>query len=113
MSAKVRKKDHRLAGQPPKKSIERYLFQKKTIILYRARQTGKTTLMKQIPEPYREETLFLNGDDADKRAILTNLYATKLVPVIRDSKMVLLDEALRIPETGLVIQNIFECLSRL
>jgi len=69
--------------------------------------------MKQILEPYREETLFLNGDDADKRKILTNLNATKLVPIIGDSKIVLLDEAQRIPETGLVIPNFFECLSRL
>ncbi len=33
-----------------KKSIEKYLFHKKTIILYGARQTGKTTLMEQILE---------------------------------------------------------------
>jgi predicted AAA+ superfamily ATPase len=33
-----------------KKSIEKYLFKRKAIILYGARQTGKTTLMEQILE---------------------------------------------------------------
>ncbi len=91
-----------------KQIIEKYLFQKKTIILYGARQTGKTTLMEQILEPYREETLFLNGDDADTREMFTDLNATRLVPVIGNSKIVLLDEAQRIPETGLVLKIIHD-----
>ncbi len=91
-----------------KRSIEKYLFQKKTIILYGARQTGKTTLMDQILEPFREETLFLNGDDADTRQLFTNLNATQLVPLIGKSKIVLLDEAQRIPETGLVLKIIHD-----
>ena len=41
-----------------KRIIEKYLFQKKAIILYGARQTGKTTLMEQILEPHRKDTLF-------------------------------------------------------
>jgi len=91
-----------------KRNIEKYLFQKKAIILYGARQTGKTTLMEQILEPFREETLFLNGDDADTREMFTNLNATQLVPIIGNSKIVLLDEAQRIPETGLVLKIIHD-----
>lgn len=91
-----------------KKSIEKYLFQKKAIILYGARQTGKTTLMEQILAPYKEETLFLNGDDADTREMLTNLNATQLIPIIGNSKIVLLDEAQRIPETGLALKIIHD-----
>jgi len=91
-----------------KKSIEKYLFRKKAIILYGARQTGKTTLMEQILGPYRDETLFLNGDDADTREMLTNLNATQLIPIIGNSKIVLLDEAQRIPETGLALKIIHD-----
>jgi uncharacterized protein len=91
-----------------KKSIEKYLFKKKAIILYGARQTGKTTLMEQILAPYRDETLFLNGDDADTRAMFTNLNATQLIPIIGNSKIVLLDEAQRIPETGLALKIIHD-----
>ncbi len=91
-----------------KKGIEKYLFRGKTIILYGARQTGKTTLMEQILEPFREVTLFLNGDDADTREMLTNLNAIQLIPIIGSSKIVLLDEAQRIPETGLVLKIIHD-----
>ncbi len=91
-----------------KKSIEKYLFKKKAIILYGARQTGKTTLMEQILAPYRDETVFLNGDDADTREMLTNLNATQLVPIIGNSKIVLLDEAQRIPVTGLALKIIHD-----
>lgn len=91
-----------------KRNIEKYLFQKKTIILYGARQTGKTTLMEQILEPYRQETLFLNGDDADTREMFTNPNATQLIPIIGNSKIVLLDEAQRIPETGLALKIIHD-----
>lgn len=91
-----------------KKGIEKHLFLKKTIIVYGARQTGKTTLMEQILAPYKEETLFLNGDDADTREMLTNLNATQMVPIIANSRIILLDEAQRIPETGLVLKIIHD-----
>jgi len=91
-----------------KNIIESYLFKGKTIIIYGARQTGKTTLVEQMLESYREETLFLNGDDADVRGMLTDLNATKLIPIIGKSKIVVLDEAQRIPETGLVLKIIHD-----
>jgi uncharacterized protein len=59
-------------------------------------------------EPYRESTLFLNGDDTDVRVLLTDLNATKLVPIIGNSKIVVIDEAQRIPETGLALKIIHD-----
>lgn len=91
-----------------KQSIKNYLFKGKTIIIYGARQTGKTTLVEQMLESYREDTLFLNGDDADVRKMLTDLNATKLIPIIGKSKIVVLDEAQRVPETGLVLKIIHD-----
>lgn len=88
--------------------IENYLFKGKTIIIYGARQTGKTTLVEQILESYREDTLFLNGDDADVRKMLADLNATKLIPIIGKSKIVVLDEAQRVPETGLILKIIHD-----
>jgi len=88
--------------------IEGYLFKGKTIVIYGARQTGKTTLLEQMLEPYRGDTLFLNGDDADIRGMLSDLNATKLIPIIGKSKIVVVDEAQRIPETGLVLKIIHD-----
>lgn len=91
-----------------KNLIEASLFKGKTIVIYGARQTGKTTLLEQMLEPYRGDTLFLNGDDADIRGILSDLNATKLIPIIGKSKIVVLDEAQRIPETGLALKIIHD-----
>jgi uncharacterized protein len=88
--------------------IEGYLFKGKTIVIYGARQTGKTTLLEQMLEPYRGNTLFLNGDDADIREMLSDLNATKLFPIIGKSKIVVVDEAQRIPETGLALKIIHD-----
>ena len=46
-----------------RKIIGELLFKKKTIVIYGARQTGKTTLAEALVKQYREETIFLNGDD--------------------------------------------------
>jgi predicted AAA+ superfamily ATPase len=88
--------------------IEGYLFKKKAIIIYGARQTGKTTLVEHLLEPYRKETLFLNGDDADVREMLSDLNPAKLIPIIGKSKIMVLDEAQRIPQTGLVLKIIHD-----
>ena len=89
-------------------TIRDYLFKNKTIIIYGARQTGKTTLLEQLLAPYREDTLFLNADDADIRALLSDLNPVKLIPIIGKSKIVVLDEAQRIPETGLTLKIIHD-----
>ncbi|MBC8316019.1 MAG: AAA family ATPase [Bacteroidetes bacterium] len=88
--------------------IEQYLFQRKTIVIYGARQVGKTTLVEQITENHQQATLFLNGDDADIRELFTDANATRLQPVIGSHKIVVLDEAQRIPETGLAIKIIHD-----
>jgi uncharacterized protein len=88
--------------------IQKFLFKKKTIIIYGARQVGKTTLVNSLVKSYKYETLFLNGDDADMREILSNISATKLIPIIGKHKIVVLDEAQRIPETGLVLKVIHD-----
>lgn len=88
--------------------INRYLFTKKSIIIYGARQVGKTTLVEHLTKDHQDKTLFLNGDDADIRELLSNLNPTQLKPVIGDYKIVVVDEAQRIPETGLVLKIIHD-----
>ena len=88
--------------------IEQSLFKKKTLVIFGARQVGKTTLVEQIVHNHLGETLFLNGDDADIRELLTNVNPTRLLPVIGSHKIVVLDEAQRIPETGLATKIIHD-----
>lgn len=90
------------------KAIRSYLFKQKAIIIYGARQVGKTTLVHSLVEEYQDETLFLNGDDADIRALFSKPAASKLQPIIGNHKIVVIDEAQRIPETGLVLKIIHD-----
>ena len=81
------------------KHIESSLFKKKVIILYGARQVGKTTLVKEIQKKYRD-SLYLNCDEPDIRATLTNPTSTALRSSIGHKRLVFLDEAQRIANIG-------------
>jgi predicted AAA+ superfamily ATPase len=86
--------------------IQKNLFKNKAVILYGARQVGKTTLVEQLVKTYTQSTLFLNGDDADVREIFSAASAAKLKTIFGKYKIVVVDEAQRIPETGLVLKII-------
>jgi hypothetical protein len=48
--------------------VEKTLFQGKIVVLYGARQVGKTTLVKKIMEKYGDDSLYLNCDEPDIRS---------------------------------------------
>lgn len=90
------------------KEIKKYLFKKKAIIIYGARQTGKTTLVKNLLDHQPGRKLFLNGDDADIREALLNPDPVKIKPIIGSNKIIVIDEAQRIAEPGLVLKIIHD-----
>jgi uncharacterized protein len=85
-------------------SIRARLFKGKAILLFGARQTGKSTLAENVISGRAESSLDLNGDDADVRELLTNTSATKLKAIIGDKKIVLIDEAQRIKDIGITLK---------
>lgn len=86
--------------------IGKDLFKNKAVIIYGARQVGKTTLVNELVKSLDKPVLFLNGDDADIRYLFSDFSASKFIPVIGKHKIVVLDEAQRIPDAGLVIKII-------
>ncbi len=52
----------------------------------------------------QKDHLYLNGDDADVREILTNTTATRLKTVVGNKPILFIDEAQRIPNIGLTIK---------
>ncbi len=86
--------------------IEKDMFQGKAILLYGARQTGKTTLIKDFLDQRREEYLFLNGDEPDVQEILSEISSTKWKNLIGDKRIIFIDEAQRIENIGLAIKLI-------
>jgi predicted AAA+ superfamily ATPase len=82
--------------------IEQRLFKGKAILLFGPRQSGKSTLIEQVL--INKDYMYLNGDDADVRDILTNTTATKLKAVVGNKKILFIDEAQRIPNIGLTLK---------
>jgi hypothetical protein len=83
-------------------TIEKRLFKGKAILIFGPRQSGKSTMVEAIL--MNKEHLYLNGDDADVRDILTNTTAAKLKSVIGNKKILFIDEAQRIPNIGLTLK---------
>lgn len=91
-----------------KRSIEQAIiskcFQGKALIIYGARQVGKTTLIKSLLEKLDVKVLELNGDDSDVRDMFQKPNVTSLSRILGDAKLLFIDEAQRIPDMGLAIK---------
>ena len=81
------------------------LWQGKAIILFGARQVGKTTLLRELLSS-RQDVLWLNGDEQDVRSLLEKASSTLLRAVIGKNSLVVIDEAQRITDIGIAIKLI-------
>lgn len=84
--------------------IEKTLFSDRIVILYGARQVGKTTLVKKIIDNNPEYSLFLNCDEPDIREALTDKTSTQLKQFIGNNRLVVIDEAQRVRNIGLTLK---------
>lgn len=82
------------------------LFKGDVIIVYGARQVGKTTLVRKIIENQADlSTKYLNCDEGDvQKAFAEAGTSTSLKRIIGDAKLVVLDEAQRIRNVGLKLK---------
>jgi uncharacterized protein len=85
-------------------SIEKNLFKGKIIVIYGARQVGKTTLVRIIQENFTGQALYLNGDEPDIRSSLTNKTSTELRRFLGNNTLVIIDEAQRIQNIGITLK---------
>ncbi|MBI5414958.1 ATP-binding protein [Candidatus Peregrinibacteria bacterium] len=91
------------------KQIERTLLRhhpekNRAIILYGPRQAGKTTLVKHIIEKYPKKAKYMSCDYADVRDVFAYENSHKLKEVVRNLQLLVLDEAQRIENIGLVLK---------
>lgn len=84
--------------------IEKKLGKGKIIILYGARQVGKTTLVQEILSRYSTSSLYLNCDEPDVRRALTDKTSTELLTFIGQKSFVVIDEAQRVKNIGLTLK---------
>lgn len=80
--------------------IEQWLFRGKILILYGARQVGKTTLSKALLAPLGDDGLYLNCEIQSVQSALNVREPTVLRRFIGSKKLVVLDEAQYVPGIG-------------
>jgi predicted AAA+ superfamily ATPase len=86
-------------------TIQKRLFKAKAIILMGARQVGKTTLLKTLFAD-KTEVMWLNGDELDVQLLFENISASRLKTIFGNKKIIIIDEAQRIPDVGLRLKLI-------
>lgn len=84
--------------------ISKRLFGGKVLIIYVARQVGKTTLIKQILNPYEDRVIWLNCDEPDVRQVLSEANSAKLRTLAGKKNIVVIDEAQRVENIGLTLK---------
>jgi predicted AAA+ superfamily ATPase len=80
---------------------------RKAIILLGARQVGKTTLMKTLFSE-RDDVLWMNGDTTNARILLNPQSVEQLRVMIGRHKVLVVDEAQRVPDIGIVLKLIID-----
>ena len=86
--------------------VKASLYKGKIIIIYGARQVGKTTLVKKILSDLPgTESLYLNCDEGDiQKLFRDSITSTALKQIIGDKKLVVIDEAQRIKDIGVKLK---------
>ncbi len=78
---------------------------KKAIIIMGARQVGKSTLLHEIFDE-QKDVMWMYGDDADVQTLFRDITSTRLKAFLANKKILIIDEAQRIPDIGLKIKLI-------
>jgi len=90
------------------KQIESGLFKGKVVIIYGARQVGKTTLARQIIEKYGENGHYFDCELLSVRQNLEIPEADRLRSYLGKYKLVVLDEMQKVPNAGSILKIIVD-----
>lgn len=84
------------------------LHSSKVIILYGARQVGKTTLVNHLTSKLPLKTLRIDAEDARYTDVLSGKNVERLKSLIAGYQLVVVDEAQQIPEIGTTLKLIHD-----
>ena len=85
--------------------ITQSLFKSKVILIYGPRRAGKTTLVTKLLTNQKIPVSYLNGDEGDTQRQLAQADTShQLGQIIGNSKLIIIDEAQRIPNIGLKLK---------
>jgi len=84
--------------------VRQQFFKGKILVILGARQTGKTTLIRELQKKYANDSIYLNCDQPNVAEQLKNRSSQELNYVIKDKKVVFIDEAQRVENIGLTLK---------
>jgi len=88
--------------------IENALFKEKVIILYGARRTGKTTLVKSVLEKFGSDGKYINCESLVNKQALETTHIENLKTFLGDYKLIVLDEAQTVDRIGHVLKLLID-----
>lgn len=84
--------------------IQKQLNKGKVIILYGARRTGKTTLVKTLVEDKQASAAYFNCELQENQELLSHTNSVLLKDFVGKNKLIILDEAQHIHNIGLILK---------
>lgn len=84
--------------------LEDQLFKGKVLILYGARRTGKTTLVKYLLTKFSEKSAYINCELQEYKDALSTTNSGLLAEFIGNRELIIFDEAQHIANIGLVLK---------
>ena len=91
-------------------NIRRWLDKGKAVIVIGPRQVGKTTLVREIIQGLGLKTLWLTGDDPEARSLFDNISLARLKAVAGQHEVMVVDEAQRFTNAGLMLKLVTDHL---
>lgn len=85
-------------------TIKERLFQGKIVIIYGARQVGKTTLVKKMLEEYPGDGQYFSCEKTSVQKGLEIIEPERIKAFFGDATLIVLDEAQKIPHIGTVLK---------
>ena len=85
-------------------NFRKALIPNKVVLLLGARRTGKTWFLKKLLPKLEMPYLSLNGEDSSVQQLLQNRTVANYKNIIGENKLLVIDEAHRIPDIGWVLK---------
>lgn len=95
------------------KTLVEQLVPNKVNLIFGTRRVGKTFLLKKLIANQSFKTLFLQGEDADTHQLLAQKSIANYERILRNTELLVIDEAQAIPEIGKILKLIVDTIEGL
>ena len=90
------------------KNLKQLVMPGKIIVIYGARRTGKTTLLKEFLKNESEPYSLVSGEDITIQSYLSSKSIEKLKAFVGTTRLLVIDEAQKIPDIGINLKLIVD-----